>query len=159
MARPHCDTSLVGMVITIPCKSCYGEPTYNFHLHARRLVSNFPQEFKACSNTSFFDFAFQVICYCFLNKSNGFFIEGWGCFVFRSMILKVILKFDNYIVIMDHMCVERVILIWMLLSLTLGNSLFCTSRARDLLFQNFVTFNVWGSTNFVDFDEKMEKTL
>jgi hypothetical protein len=37
---------------------------------------------------------------------------------------------------MDHMCLERVILIWMLLSLTLGNSLFCTSRAKDLLFQN-----------------------
>ncbi len=69
------------------------------------------------------------------------------------------MKFDNCIVIMDHMCVVRVILIQMLLLVTLGNSLFCTSRARDLLFQNFVTFNVWGSTNFVDFDEKMEKTL
>jgi hypothetical protein len=37
---------------------------------------------------------------------------------------------------MDHMCVGRVILIWMFLSMTLGNSLFCTSRAKDLLFQN-----------------------
>jgi len=64
-----------------------------------------------------------------------FFIEG-GCFVFRSMIFRVLLKFDNYIAIMDHMCVERVILILMLLSLTLGNSLFCISRAKDLLFQN-----------------------
>jgi hypothetical protein len=52
------------------------------------------------------------------------------------MIFRVLLKFDNCIVIMDHMCVGRVILIWMLLSVTLGNSLFCTSRARDLLFQN-----------------------
>ncbi len=52
------------------------------------------------------------------------------------MIFRVLLKFDNCIVIMDHMCVGRVILIWMLLSVTLGNSLFCTSWARDLLFQN-----------------------
>ncbi len=58
----------------------------------------------------------------------GFFIEGWGCLVFRSMIFRVLLKFDNCIVIMDHMCAERVsILIWMLLLGTLGNSLFCTS--------------------------------
>ncbi len=77
-----------------------------------------------------------------------FFIEGWGCFVFRSMIFRVLLKFDNCIVIMDHMCVERVsILIWMLLLGTLGNSLFCTSRARDLLFQ-ILTPSIWGSTNF-----------
>jgi hypothetical protein len=36
------------------------------------------------------------------------------------------------------MCVEKVlcILIWMLLLETLGNSLFCTSRAKELLFQN-----------------------
>jgi hypothetical protein len=32
------------------------------------------------------------------------------------MIFRVLLKFDNYIVIMDHMCVGRVILIWMLFS-------------------------------------------
>jgi hypothetical protein len=51
------------------------------------------------------------------------------------MSFKALLKFDNYIVIMDHMCVERIILIWMLLSMTLGNSLFCTSQAKDLLFQ------------------------
>jgi len=56
--------------------------------------------------------------------------------VFRSMIFRVLLKFHNCLVIMDHMCVGRVILIWMLLSMTLGNSLFCTSRAKDLLFQN-----------------------
>jgi hypothetical protein len=37
---------------------------------------------------------------------------------------------------MDHMCVEKVILIWMFLLVTLDNSLFCTSQARDLLFQN-----------------------
>jgi hypothetical protein len=65
-----------------------------------------------------------------------FFIEGWGCLVLRSMIYRVLLKFDNYVVIMDHMCVERVILIWTLLSATLGNSLFCTSQAKDLIFQN-----------------------
>jgi hypothetical protein len=59
---------------------------------------------------------------------------------------------------MDHMCVERVILIWMLLSVTLGNSLFCTLQARDLLFQNF-TFNVWGSIDFVNFVEKQEERL
>ncbi len=36
------------------------------------------------------------------------------------------------------MCVERVlcILIWMLLLETLGNSLFCTPQARELLFHN-----------------------
>jgi hypothetical protein len=45
-------------------------------------------------------------------------------------------KWMSFLVVMDHMCVGRVILIWMLLSVTLGNSLFCTSRARDLLFQN-----------------------
>jgi hypothetical protein len=73
------------------------------------------------------------------------------------MSFKVLLKFDNYIVTMNHMCVERVILIWRLLTVTLGNSLFCTSQARNLLFQNFVTFNVWGSTNFVDFLEKKKK--
>jgi hypothetical protein len=44
-----------------------------------------------------------------------FLIEGWGCFVFRSMIFRVLLKFDNCIVIMDHRCVGRVILIWMAL--------------------------------------------
>jgi hypothetical protein len=37
---------------------------------------------------------------------------------------------------MDHMSVGRVFLILMLLSETLGNSLFCTSQAKDLLFQN-----------------------
>jgi hypothetical protein len=37
---------------------------------------------------------------------------------------------------MDHMCVEKVILIWMFLLVSLDNSLFCTSQARDLLFQN-----------------------
>ncbi len=57
-------------------------------------------------------------------------------FFFWSMIFRVLLKFDNCIDIMDHMCVRRVILIWMLLSVTLDNSLFCTSQARDLLFQN-----------------------
>jgi hypothetical protein len=36
---------------------------------------------------------------------------------------------------MDHTCIERVILIWVLLSATLGNFLFCKSQARDLLFQ------------------------
>jgi hypothetical protein len=56
------------------------------------------------------------------------FIEGWSCFVFRSMKFRVLLKFDSCKVIMDHMCVERVsILIWMLLLETLGHSLFCTS--------------------------------
>ncbi len=34
------------------------------------------------------------------------------------------------------MCVEKVILIWMFLLVSLDNSLFCTSQARDLLFQN-----------------------
>jgi hypothetical protein len=34
------------------------------------------------------------------------------------MIFRVLLKFDNCIVIMDHMCVGRVILIWMLVSVT-----------------------------------------
>jgi len=52
------------------------------------------------------------------------------------MNFRVLLKFDNHIRNMDYMCVGRVILIWMLLSVTLGNSLFCTVRARDLLFQN-----------------------
>jgi hypothetical protein len=65
-----------------------------------------------------------------------FFIEGWGFFVFRSMIFRVFIEVDNCIVTMDHICVGRVTLIWMLLSVTFGNSLFCTSRARDLLFQN-----------------------
>jgi hypothetical protein len=37
---------------------------------------------------------------------------------------------------MDHMCVGKVVLIWMFLSVTLGNYLFCTSRAGDLLFKN-----------------------
>jgi hypothetical protein len=36
-----------------------------------------------------------------------FFIEGWGCFVFRSMIFRVLLKFDNCIVIMDILCVLK----------------------------------------------------
>jgi hypothetical protein len=75
------------------------------------------------------------------------------------MSIKVLLKFDNYIVIMNHMCVERVILIWTLLSVTLGNYLLCTSQARHLLFQNLVTFNVWGSTNFVDFLEKRKRKI
>jgi len=48
------------------------------------------------------------------------------------MIFRVLLKFDNYIVIMDHMSVERLILIWMLLSVTLGSFLFCTSQTKDL---------------------------
>ncbi len=77
-----------------------------------------------------------LVLILFWKKKNGFFIAGWGCLVFRSMIFRVLLKFDSYIVIMDRMCVERVILIWMLLSLTLGNFLFCISQARDLLFQN-----------------------
>jgi hypothetical protein len=34
------------------------------------------------------------------------FIEGWGCFVFRFIVFRVLLKFDNCIVIMDHMCVK-----------------------------------------------------
>jgi hypothetical protein len=74
-----------------------------------------------------------------VKKKNDLFfiIEGWGCFVLRSMIFRVLLRFGNYVVIMDHMCVERVILIWMLLSATLGNSFFCTSQAKDLIFQNF----------------------
>jgi len=59
-----------------------------------------------------------------------------GLFCFEVYFFRVLLKFDNYIAIMDHMCVERVILIWMLLLMTLGNSLFCTLQARDLLFQN-----------------------
>jgi len=63
-----------------------------------------------------------IFIFIFFEKEQWFFIEGWGCFVFMSMIFKVLLKFDNYIVIVDHMCVERVILIWMLLSVTLGNS-------------------------------------
>jgi hypothetical protein len=50
------------------------------------------------------------------------------------MIFRVLLKFYNCIVIMDHMCVGKVVLIWTFLLMTLGNSLFCTSRARDLLF-------------------------
>jgi hypothetical protein len=67
-----------------------------------------------------------------------FFIEGWGCFVFKSMIFRVLLKFDNCIVTMDHMCVGRVILIWMIVSVASGNFLFCTSQSRDLLFQNLL---------------------
>ncbi len=39
---------------------------------------------------------------------------------------------------MDHTCIERVILIWVLLSATLGYFLFCKSQARDLLFQNLL---------------------
>jgi hypothetical protein len=52
------------------------------------------------------------------------------------MIFRVFIEVDNCIVTMDHICVGRVTLIWMLLSVTFGNSLFCTSRGRDLLFQN-----------------------
>jgi hypothetical protein len=57
------------------------------------------------------------------------------------------------------MCVGRVILIWMLLSVTLGNSLFCTSWSWRLIISKFVTFNVWGSINFVDFVEEKKETL
>jgi len=60
---------------------------------------------------------------------------------------------------MDHMCVGSVILIWMLLLVTLGNSLFCTSQARDLLFQNLSPSMFGGSTNFVDFVQKKEEKL
>ncbi len=49
-----------------------------------------------------------------------FFIEGWGFFVFRSMIFRVLLKFDNCEVIMDHRCVGRVILLWMAFCLNNG---------------------------------------
>jgi hypothetical protein len=60
------------------------------------------------------------------------------------MIFRVLLKFDNYIVIMDHMSVERLILIWMLLSVTFWVVFRFAHHKLEiyLLFQNFVTFNV-----------------
>ncbi len=70
-------------------------------------------------------------------KKNDFFIKGWGCFVLKSMIFRVLLKFDYSIVIMDHACIERVILIWVLLSATLGNFLFCKSQAEIYYFKKF----------------------
>jgi hypothetical protein len=43
-----------------------------------------------------------------------------GLFFFRSMTFRVLLKFDNCIVTMDHRCVGRVILIWMVIHRCVG---------------------------------------
>ncbi len=101
-----------------------------------------------------------MIFYCsFYFEKKRFFIEGWGCFVSRSMIFRVLLKFDNCIVIMDHMCVGRDILIWMLFSVTLGNPLFLHIMRWRLIISKFVTFNVWGLINFVDFVEEKKRNI
>jgi hypothetical protein len=69
---------------------------------ARELSVNFVQWFLKILYFDFIFFWFPpfkgdfVVLILFLFK-NGFLIEGWGCFVFRSMICRVLLKFDNYI--------------------------------------------------------------
>jgi len=68
----------------------------------------------------FFDFhllkGILYFLFYFAKKKRFFFkLLKVGAFFFRSMIFRVLLKFDNFIVTMDHRCVGRLILIWMAL--------------------------------------------
>jgi hypothetical protein len=92
------------------------------------------------------DFVFLI----FFKIEKLFFIYAWGYFVFRSMIFNVLLKFDNYIVIMDHMCVGRLILIWILLLVTLGNFWFCFSSHNSIIVSSFsLVHNLLSTLGFI----------